>query len=82
MIQLDSYIDDHHPDDPYPTEIDDPITVVTMEYMGQQCTWDNIKGALDEIESWWDEGEAEEFTIRFHIMSQAAFKALPEVMGW
>ncbi len=65
-----------------PDELDDPISVVTLEFMGQKCTWDNIKGLTDELEVWWDEGEDGEVTIRFHIMSEAAFKALPEFLGW
>lgn len=63
-------------------EIDDPIFVVTMEYMGAKCTWDNIKGLQDELEMWWDEGELEKVTITFHNMSEAAYNALPEFMGW
>ena len=63
-------------------ELDDPILVVTMEHMGSRCTWDNIQGLTDELEVWWDEGEDDKITITFHTMSEAAFKALPEFMGW
>ena len=65
-----------------PTEISDPIRVVTMEHMGAKCTWDNIRGLCDELETWWDEGEDDTVTISFHIMSEAAFGALEEFMGW
>ena len=65
-----------------PAEISDPICVVTMEHMGAKCTWDNIKGLLDELELWWDGGETDEVTIHFHTMSEAAFNALEEFMGW
>ena len=63
-------------------EMDDPILVVTMDYMGQRCTWDNIKGLTDELEMWWDSGEEDEVVVRFHLMSEAAYNALPEFMGW
>lgn len=63
-------------------EIDDPISVVTMDFNGQRCTWDNIKGLTDELETWWDEGEDTEITITFGVMSEAAFNALPEFIGW
>jgi len=65
-----------------PEEIDDPIRVVTMDFDGQKCTWDNVKGLSEELELWWDEGEDGEVTIIFSTMSEAAYKALPEFMGW
>ena len=65
-----------------PDEVDDPIMVVTLDFGGQKCTWDNIKGLTDELETWWDEGIDEELTVSFHTMSEAAFKALPEFVGW
>ena len=63
-------------------EIDDPIHVVTMEQDGQRCTWDNIKGLLDELDATWCEQEDATITVTFHTMSEAAYQALPEFTGW
>ena len=62
--------------------MDDPIHVVTMEWGKAKCTWDNVRGVLDEIDLWWDEWLEEEVTLRFHTMSEAEFEALPEFGGW
>lgn len=68
--------------DEAPKGFDDPIQVITMKYEGAQCTWDNIHGALDELELWWDEKLEEEITFTIRIMSEADYNALPEFLGW